>query len=59
MEAVWGILIDIFGVLGPIDRPPDNFQNIRYIHKLCKEVFVNKEVFVHGHFHLQPCDRRL
>jgi len=30
----FGHFIDVFWVLGPINRPPDNFQNIRYIHKL-------------------------
>jgi len=30
MEAVWGILIDIFGVLVLLIVPPNNFQ-IKYI----------------------------
>jgi len=32
MEVILGILIDIFGVLGPINVPPDKFENIRYIY---------------------------
>jgi len=34
MEAVWGILIDVFGSWVLLIAPPYNLQNIRYIYKL-------------------------
>jgi len=34
IEAVWGILIEVLGSWVLLIVHPDNFQNIRYIHKL-------------------------
>jgi len=63
MEAIWGILIELLGSWVLLIVLLYNFQNIRYIHKLCRHKINKhsiKEVAIFTRMlGLQPGDRRL